>query len=488
MNIKRIIISVYNKNKLDFFANFFYRNDVEIISTGGTAEFLEKKGIKVTKISDYTGFPEILEGRVKSVHPKLFGGVLSKSNIKSHDDDIDKFDIPKIDMVIVNLQPFEEISKKTSSENELIEYIDIGGVALLRAAAKNYKDVVPVVDPDDYETIIENIEDCGDVPLHTRRKLSLKAFYRTSKYDSNIHKVFSELFASEKFEHEFFEIVGSLRYGSNPLQDATLMKFAEKNSILDKLNNLTTHKAPTLRILKDLKLLFNIASKSNKDLLAFAKKGVLIYACYDPNDKDYSEFKNKIKSLKGGIVYSDNEEFLLSLKESKLDAIITSKKLDKTLFINYKFMVFEMEKFIINLKNEYVIDEDIIIKQEFIDLKIDLNNKEEVAFEIAKKHKSDTVVYVKGNKIYSGIQSALNRNVALITLEEVVKHFDDTIEKGLIILDSPINSEKIINIIINWKIEKVIIPSPLPKEDNYINTLKENNVQVVVTPRRFHKY
>ncbi|SHH21255.1 IMP cyclohydrolase [Thermosipho atlanticus] len=199
MNIKRALISVSDKRGIIEFAKKLQERGVEIISTGGTANFLEKNGIKVMKVSELTGFPEILDGRVKTLHPKIFGAILAKFGNKQHMKDLEDNNIKFIDMVVVNLSPFEEKAKKTRNEEKLIECIDIGGVALLRAAAKNYRDVVVLSDPDDYEKVIKSLDDCGDVTLHMRRIFALKAFYRTMKYDAEIHSVLSELFASLDF-------------------------------------------------------------------------------------------------------------------------------------------------------------------------------------------------------------------------------------------------------------------------------------------------
>lgn len=200
MNVKRALISVSDKKGIVEFAKNLQQRNVEIISTGGTANYLEKQGIKVTKVSELTGFPEILDGRVKTLHPKIFGAILAKFGNQKHMKDLIDNDIKFIDMVVVNLSPFEEIAKKSRNEEKLIDYIDIGGVALLRAAAKNYRDVIVLTDPDDYEKVIKSLDECGDVTLHMRRIFALKAFYRTMKYDAEIHSVLSELFASMDFE------------------------------------------------------------------------------------------------------------------------------------------------------------------------------------------------------------------------------------------------------------------------------------------------
>ncbi|ABR31390.1 IMP cyclohydrolase [Thermosipho melanesiensis] len=199
MNIKRALISVSNKSRIVDFAKKLEEFGVEIISTGGTAKLLEENGIRVKRVSKITGFPEILGGRVKTLHPKIFGAILAKFDNKEHLRDLSENDIVPIDMVVVNLYPFEKVAKETRNEETLIENIDIGGVSLLRAAAKNYRDVVVISDPEDYEKVIRSLEECGDVPLQKRRIFALKAFYRTMKYDAEIHSVLSELFASENF-------------------------------------------------------------------------------------------------------------------------------------------------------------------------------------------------------------------------------------------------------------------------------------------------
>ncbi|MGQ9855679.1 MAG: IMP cyclohydrolase [Fervidobacterium sp.] len=229
MNIKRALISVSDKTGIVEFAKELEKRGVEIISTGGTAQLLSESGIKVKQVSDVTGFPEILGGRVKTLHPFIFGGILANFDEKSHIQDLEKHNISPIDMVVVNLYPFEEIQKQTRDEDVLIENIDIGGVALLRASAKNHRNVVVVCDPADYEKIIKSLDLCGDVQLHDRRILALKAFYYTMKYDSTIHRVLSELFASEKFEHITFERFSNPQVNYEILDnvDSKLIKLSE---------------------------------------------------------------------------------------------------------------------------------------------------------------------------------------------------------------------------------------------------------------------
>lgn len=489
MNIKRAIISVYDKTNLEDLASFLYRNGVEIICTEGTNKYLQEKGIPTVKMADYIGFPEILGGRVKSIDPKLAGGILAKSNDKKHEEDMINYNIKRIDMVVGNFPTLEEIAKKTKNEETLLENIDIGGYSLLRAAAKNYKDVVALADPKDYQTVIDNLEDCGDVPLQLRRKLALKVFFSTSKYDASIHKIFSELFAAEKFDHEFFEILGNLRYGSNPMQEAILMKFLEKDTFINYLENLTFHKKPTLRMLKDIKLLFHLASLTNNEFLGFAKKGIFVFGYCAPTQEEKKQFIRIIKELKGGIVYSDDPNIIFELKDSKHDGMMTSYNLEqKEEIISFKPMVFKVNKKVLKQEEEYIVDSDLVVKQNFQEISLDLSPSEQLGFEVAKIHKSDTAVYVKNNLICSGNQSCLNREIALNALENTLEKFEVLPKEGTIIFDSPINSEKITDAILNWKVEKVIVPPTLPGYEKYIKILEENGVTLLVTQRRYHRY
>ena len=183
--IKRVLISVSNKKGIADFARVLSSMGIEIISTGGTAKALRDGGIPVKDVSEYTGFPEILGGRVKTLHPGIHGGLLSRRGSPKDMEEIKKHGIDTIDMVVVNLYPFEEAASKPGvTPAEAIESIDIGGPAMLRSASKNFQDVAPVIDPSDYEKIIEEIKSMnGDLSYRTRSELAKKVFRHTSRYD-----------------------------------------------------------------------------------------------------------------------------------------------------------------------------------------------------------------------------------------------------------------------------------------------------------------
>jgi phosphoribosylaminoimidazolecarboxamide formyltransferase/IMP cyclohydrolase len=186
--IARALISVSNKKGIAEFAKVLQAMRIEILSTGGTAKTLRDSGITVKDVSEHTGFPEMLDGRVKTLHPKIHGGLLSRRDNPKDMEEIRKHGIDTIDMVVVNLYPFEEtISRAGVSFAEAIENIDIGGPAMLRSASKNFQYVAVIVDPSDYEKIINEMKSMtGDLSYRTRLELAKKVFRHTSRYDAII--------------------------------------------------------------------------------------------------------------------------------------------------------------------------------------------------------------------------------------------------------------------------------------------------------------
>lgn len=221
---KRALISVSDKTGIIELAKRLEAQDFEIVSTGGTAKALQEAGIAVIGISEVTGFPECLDGRVKTLHPKIHGGLLAIRDNKEHMETLEKLDINTIDAVVVNLYPFRQtIMKQNVSLAEAIENIDIGGPSMLRAAAKNYKYVTVVTDPADYETVLGEIEQNGDTSEATRFKLAAKVFSLTASYDALISNYLWEKAGLEQYPQTLtmtFEKQQSLRYGENPHQSA----------------------------------------------------------------------------------------------------------------------------------------------------------------------------------------------------------------------------------------------------------------------------
>ena len=226
--IKTALISVSEKEGIAEFAQALHDLGIMIISTGGTAALLKKHGIPATEVSDLTQAPEMMEGRVKTLHPIIHGGILAKRDSKSHQGDLKKHNITPIDLVVVNLYPFEKtLAKKNSSHNDLIENIDVGGVTLIRAAAKNHDSVTILTDHNDYEKILTEIKKTKGVSQETRLTLAEKAFAHTAQYDSNIASYFQSKNLTTSLPKNLTlsgEQIATLRYGENPHQEAALYR------------------------------------------------------------------------------------------------------------------------------------------------------------------------------------------------------------------------------------------------------------------------
>ncbi|KAB3532113.1 bifunctional phosphoribosylaminoimidazolecarboxamide formyltransferase/IMP cyclohydrolase [Alkaliphilus serpentinus] len=227
--IKRALISVSDKSGIVDFAKSLAELGVEIISTGGTAKLLRDSGVKAVDVSDITSFPECLDGRVKTLHPAIHGGILAIRDNKTHMDTIKEQGITPIDLVVINLYPFKEtILKEGVTLEEAIENIDIGGPTMLRSAAKNYRDVTVVVNPEDYQPILSEIKDNGDTLMETRYQLALKVFRHTSHYDTLIASYLGK--NSNDFPETLtltYEKLQDLRYGENPHQRAAYYRQVE---------------------------------------------------------------------------------------------------------------------------------------------------------------------------------------------------------------------------------------------------------------------
>ncbi len=228
--IRRALISVSNKKGVVDLANELSSMGIEILSTGGTAKALREAHIPVVEVSDYTGFPEMLDGRLKTLHPKIHGGLLSRRSHPSDMEDIKKHDIKPIDMVVVNLYPFEDtVSKAGVTFDEAIENIDIGGPTMLRAASKNFQDVAVIVDPSDYEAVIGEMKSSGgDLSRSTKLNLAKKVFAHTARYDALIADYLAGVAEKERSFPEYltmsFKQIAVLRYGENPFQKAAIYR------------------------------------------------------------------------------------------------------------------------------------------------------------------------------------------------------------------------------------------------------------------------
>ncbi|MBU5590537.1 bifunctional phosphoribosylaminoimidazolecarboxamide formyltransferase/IMP cyclohydrolase [Clostridium sp. MSJ-4] len=302
--IKRALISVYDKEGIVEFAGFLKSIGVEIISTGGTLRHLKDNNIEAVDVEEITGFEEMLNGRVKTLHPKIHGGILARREDPSHMDTLKEKDIPLIDMVVVNLYPFFEKYKESISFEEKIEFIDIGGPTMLRSAAKNFKDVVVVTDKKDYEPIMEELKSEREVSYATRKILAGKVFNLTSAYDGAVSQFLLE---NEVDYPEYINLVykksKDLRYGENPHQSAAYYNALLEEGIMNNIEILNG-KELSYNNIKDLDIAFKVVMEFEEPACCALKHNS---PCGVALGKDTLESYNKAyssdpTSIFGGIV------------------------------------------------------------------------------------------------------------------------------------------------------------------------------------------
>jgi len=304
LTIKKAIVSVSDKTNLDQLTKYFVKHDVHILSTGGTAKHLKKLNskIRVQEISDFTNFQEILDGRVKTLHPLIYAGILAKRNDVKHQKQLSQIDIANIDLVVVNLYPFEKISKNTlSTDSECIENIDIGGPSMIRAAAKNYENVTILTNPNEYEHFIETAQKNKNViSLEYRKKLAALAFETTSYYESLISSWFNRKNDDlcDQTSSLPLKKITDLRYGENPHQKGSLYSLA--NNDVNKISG----KDLSYNNIFDLEVAMELAEQFSKPSCVILKHGNPCGVALDKNqEKAYSKaLKCDPVSAFGGIV------------------------------------------------------------------------------------------------------------------------------------------------------------------------------------------
>jgi phosphoribosylaminoimidazolecarboxamide formyltransferase / IMP cyclohydrolase len=282
--IKTAFISVYYKDHLEEIVRMLHSLQVSIISTGGTRDFIEKLGVPVTAVETLTGYPSILGGRVKTLHPKVFGGILARLDHESDNRELNEYDIHPIDLVVVDLYPFEETVSSGASPEHIIEKIDIGGISLIRAGAKNFAEVAIISSRDQYPALLEMLEaKKGVTDIEQRRQLAMEAFNVTSHYDTAIFNYFNRQHRQLVFKRSIIE-AKPLRYGENPHQRGTF--YGNFNEIFDQLqgkeisyNNLLDIEASVYLIDEFTETTFAILKHNNA--CGLASRPVLVDAWKD---------------------------------------------------------------------------------------------------------------------------------------------------------------------------------------------------------------
>ena len=270
MNKKRALISVSDKSGLVDFAKFLEANNYELISTGGTFKHLKDAGLNPIQIDEVTDFPEMLDGRVKTLHPKVHGGLLAVRSNEEHMITVQEYEIGLIDMVIVNLYPFFENVNKDISLDEKVEFIDIGGPSMLRSAAKNFNSVTVLTDVDDYQIVKIEMEQNGDTYIETRKKLAGKVFNLTSAYDAAI----SSMLLDEEYPtylNASYKKVSDLRYGENPHQSAAYYTSTFENGAMKDFEILGG-KELSFNNLRDMDLCWKVVNEFKEEMACCAVK------------------------------------------------------------------------------------------------------------------------------------------------------------------------------------------------------------------------
>ena len=267
---KRVLISVSDKSGLTEFAQFLEKNNYQLISTGGTFKHLKDAGLSPIQIDEVTTFPEMLDGRVKTLHPKVHGGLLAVRDNKEHMDTVAEHGIELIDMVVVNLYPFFENAGKNIPLDEKVEFIDIGGPSMLRSAAKNFKSVTVITNVEDYEKVKSEIETSGDTTLETRKTLAGKVFNLTSAYDAAISKMLLEE-EYPQYLNASYKKVSDLRYGENPHQSAAYYVSTVENGAMKDFEQLGG-KELSFNNLRDMDLCWKVVNEFKNEMACCAVK------------------------------------------------------------------------------------------------------------------------------------------------------------------------------------------------------------------------
>ncbi|XFA99808.1 bifunctional phosphoribosylaminoimidazolecarboxamide formyltransferase/IMP cyclohydrolase [Candidatus Izemoplasma sp. B36] len=508
--MRKALISVSNKTKVVEFAKKLTDLNFQIISTGGTKKLLDEAGITTQSIDSYTGFPEILNGRVKTLHPKVHGGLLSLRDNLDHQKEVKNNHIEYIDLVCVNLYPFKEtIEKPNITFDEAIEQIDIGGPSMLRSAAKNYKFVTAICDISDYDLVIDEIEKYGDTTLNTKKILSKKVFQTTAQYDTYISEYLTDEKIPEKL-NKTYDFASELRYGENPHQTAAVYK-NNKNpySILNA--KILNGKPLSYNNIQDANSAINILAEFNEPTAVLLKHmnpcGV---ASNDSLLKAYIDaFNCDPVSIFGGIVALNNEvniELAKEMKKTFLEIIIAPKYTEEALAELCKkknLRILELDTTKKNTDNMMIVsvnggilyqelDKYIVNKE---DLKVvsnlDVSDKEKeellFAWKIVKHVKSNAIVLTQGKKTVGIGAGQMNRVGAAKIAMEWATAYGKTNNLTLA-SDAFFPFDDVVRISKQFGVTKIIQPGGSIRDEDSIKACDELGIKMVFTGNRHFKH
>ncbi|OJV34308.1 MAG: bifunctional phosphoribosylaminoimidazolecarboxamide formyltransferase/IMP cyclohydrolase [Bacteroidales bacterium 36-12] len=501
--IKKALVSVYHKDKLDLIIQKLHDEGVEFISTGGTQSFIESLNIPCEAVEDLTGYPSILGGRVKTLHPKVFGGILSRRDLSTDNEQLEAYEIPEIDLVIVDLYPFEATVAAGADEPTTIEKIDIGGISLIRAAAKNFKDVVIVASQEQYEPLLSLLNEKGaQTTVEERRWFAKEAFAVSSNYDSAIFNYFD---GNEKSSFRFAENNQKvLRYGENPHQQGIF--YGKFNEMFEQLqgkeisyNNLLDIDA-AVNLINDFEdITFAILKHNNA--CGIASRPVLVDAWNDALagdpvsafggvlitnaivDKATAEEINKI--FFEVIIAPDYDLEALEILTQKKNRIILILKDNKTRNNQFRSLlngVLMQDK---DLKIETAEDLKVVTVKSPDEIEI-----EDLLFanKIVKHTKSNAIVLAKNKQMCASGVGQTSRVDALQQAIEKANNFGFDLNGAVMASDAFFPFPDCVEIADKAGITSVIQPGGSIKDQDSVDYCNNNGLSMVTTGFRHFKH
>jgi phosphoribosylaminoimidazolecarboxamide formyltransferase/IMP cyclohydrolase len=497
--IQSALISVFYKDGLEILVQTLNAQGVQIYSTGGTQAFIEKLGLKVTPVEALTNYPSILGGRVKTLHPLVFGGILGKRDDNQHVADMQQYAIPEIDLVIVDLYPFEETVKSTTDENAIIEKIDIGGPSMLRAAAKNHKDIVVIADKKDYEVLSRLLTDQqGTTTYEQRRAFAKKAFDVCTAYDTAI----SNYFHDTAIESPFNKPERILRYGENPHQNAVFygdieQLFIQLNGKELSFNNLVDVDAALQLIREFSDTTFAIIKHTNVCGVAqrhtireswdaalagdpeSAFGGVLV--CNGSIDKATAEAINEI--FFEVLIAPAYDEDALAILKSKKNRILLQLRQQPDGKLQYKCVL-----------NGLLVQEtdegNFIDWTETVKRKVTDAEKQDLLFAniICKHLKSNAIALVKGRQLVGKGCGQTSRIDSLRQALEKARQFEFNLNGAVMASDAFFPFDDCVRMGHQAGISAFIQPGGSIRDNDSIEYCKQHNLALVMTGMRHFKH
>lgn len=502
--IRRALISVYHKDDLEPIIRELANLGVEIVSTGGTYDFIRSLNIEATPVEDLTGYPSILGGRVKTLHPAIFGGILSRRDNEKDVEDSKRYGIGEIDLVVVDLYPFEEYVKKDADHSEIIEKIDIGGISLIRAAAKNHKDVVIIPAKEQYGELLRILtENKGETSIKERAKLAAYAFLTSSHYDTAIFNYMNREAGIESFSKSIIDH-RSLRYGENPHQQAIF--YGNDNSLPEQIhgkeisyNNLLDIEA-AIELISDFQQI-TVAIIKHNNACGCACRNTLPEAWADALagdpisafggiivtntniDKETALEINKI-FFEVIIAPSYDEDALEILKERKNRIILINKDVKPTK-IKFRSLLGGVLSQNIDDVVERPEDLKVVTKKSPTEKEI-----EDLLFanKLVKHSKSNAIVLVRDKMLLASGIGETSRVDALVHAIDKAKNFDQHLNGAVMASDAFFPFPDCVEIADRVGIKTVIHPGGSINDQASINYCDDHSMAMVITGKRHFKH